>query len=108
MGGGTRLWERWFKDDVVTGMLYMTICTAVQVDLYGTLSPSKDGKTTKSVPRRDKAKKECPRREFCSLRKEDDELFLGVLGFTALYNFHQFKFSIFTDYFSDFIYCWAQ
>lgn len=108
MGGWTRLWERWFKDDVVMGKLYMTIYTAVQVDLYGTLSPSKDGKTTKSVPRRDMAKRECRRREFCSLGKEDDELFLGVLGFTALCDFHQFKFFIFTDHFSDFIYCRAQ
>lgn len=108
MGGGTRLWERWFKDDVVMGMLYMTICTAVQVDLYGTLSFQRWQDHEERPKERDKAKRECPRREFCSLGKEDDELFLGVLGFTALYNFHQFKFSIFTDCFSDFIYCWAQ
>lgn len=108
MGGGTRLWERWFKDDIVMGMLYITICTAVQVDLYATLSFQR-WQDHKERPKERQDKKGMSQERILQLGgKEDDELFLGVLGFIALYNFHQFKFSIFTDYFSDFIYCWAQ
>lgn len=39
-GAGNRAWDRWLKDNFVMGVLYMTIYTAVQVGLHGTLSSS--------------------------------------------------------------------
>lgn len=35
MGGGSRVWERWFKDDVVMGMLYITTYTASRLTHVG-------------------------------------------------------------------------
>lgn len=84
------------------GMLYMTIYTAVQVGLHGTLSSSW---TTERGPRREMAKGNVPGGNICSLWTEDDGLCWGVLGRTASCNFYQFKVSICTHYFRDLIYC---
>lgn len=87
MGGRNRAWDRWLKDNFVMGVLYMTIYTAVQVNLHGTLSSW----TTERGPRREMAKGNVPGGNICSLWAEDDGLCWGVLGWTASCNFYQFK-----------------
>lgn len=78
MGGGNQAWDWWFEDDCVMATWYMTIDTVVQVDSRGTLSPSKDSKTTERVPRRKMAKGNVPGETICSWTGEDDRLLLGV------------------------------